>query len=467
MLLGTAPDPFYTKQHCGCEHLLEDMINDTNSSNQGDEEGEETWQQPGFSLGGSQGAFLASLLGPIQQDTLVTACSEDVPPSGTINAPTRSGVASGSATVQSTPFGRFDSRSNRADMAVFDVVGSLPTQHASQNDSIPRLFTQPKQNLTNSQFFGMDSSAAAEFRAFFGSGNMPDVGGGLQSNSNAPSQGLSLLTMNAQPNLSGSGGLGQQPGSIPSLSGNLPVQNTLNLNNAMSVTAQDTLRSQVNLHNALNNSWQQQIQHPPLPLQQQVQQQHPSQLQHQHQMELQQQHLQQPFNLSALQQPNQLNNEVAWSDPASLGGTPQLPPEIKWKGRGRSSTFPLKLHQMLLDLEKQEGGTAIASFLPHGRGFQIHKPKEFAKEIMPNYFRMSTYSSFQRQLNLYDFQRIAEGPEKGAYWHELFLKDQPMLSTNMKRSKVKGATRARQDERLKSYERQKDLSGNSTPSNHR
>lgn len=82
---------------------------------------------------------------------------------------------------------------------------------------------------------------------------------------------------------------------------------------------------------------------------------------------------------------------------------------------------------------------------------------------MPNYFRMSTYSSFQRQvsnskraseksfnicclfiphprhvqLNLYDFQRIAEGPEKGAYWHELFLRDQPMLSTNMKRNKVR------------------------------
>lgn len=462
MLLGTAPDPFQIKQHCGFEHLLvEDMINDSNSSSQGqgDAENGETGQQSGFWMGGSQGAFLASLLGPIQQDTPAAACSEENPSARRFNAPTGSGVASGSATVQSTQFGRFDSRSNQADIAGFDFVGSLPTQNASQNESIPRLFNQPKQNLSNSQFFGMDSSAAAEFRALFGSGNMSDLGGGLQSNSNASSQGLPLSTMNAQPNLSGSTGLlGQEPRSIPSLSGNLPVQNTLNLNNAMSATAQDTLRSQVNLHNALNSSWQQQIQ-PSLPLQQQLQQQHPSQLQHQ--LELQHQ-LQQTFNLSTLQQPDQLNNEVAWGDAASLGGPPQLPPEIKWKGRGRSSTFPLKLHQMLLDLEKQEGGTAIASFLPHGKGFQIHKPKEFSKEIMPNYFRMSTYSSFQRQLNLYDFQRIAEGPEKGAYWHELFLKDQPMLSTNMKRSKVKGATRARQDERLRSYERQKDLSGNYT-----
>jgi HSF-type DNA-binding len=34
---------------------------------------------------------------------------------------------------------------------------------------------------------------------------------------------------------------------------------------------------------------------------------------------------------------------------------------------------------------------------------------------MPLHFRMSRYSSFQRQLNLYDFQRITEGPDKGAY----------------------------------------------------
>jgi HSF-type DNA-binding len=73
------------------------------------------------------------------------------------------------------------------------------------------------------------------------------------------------------------------------------------------------------------------------------------------------------------------------------------------------------------------------------------------RDILPHYFRMSTFSSFQRQLNLYDFQRIGEGPEKGAYWHELFLKHQPMLSTGMKRNKAKGVTRACQEERMKLY----------------
>ncbi|GAX09661.1 hypothetical protein FisN_19Lh128 [Fistulifera solaris] len=112
------------------------------------------------------------------------------------------------------------------------------------------------------------------------------------------------------------------------------------------------------------------------------------------------------------------------------------PAEIKRKGR--SGSFPQKLHQILQELERQEGGREIASFLPHGKAFAIHKPRDFVKTIMPKYFRMSRFSSFQRQLNLYDFQRITEGRGKGAYYHDLFVKDKPMLASMMKRNKIKG-----------------------------
>jgi hypothetical protein len=81
---------------------------------------------------------------------------------------------------------------------------------------------------------------------------------------------------------------------------------------------------------------------------------------------------------------------------------------------GRVGKFPLKLHALLKDL-KEQGRSDIAAFLPHGRAFVIFNTAEFAKSIMPLHFRMSRYSSFQRQLNLYDFQRITEGPDKGAY----------------------------------------------------
>lgn len=106
--------------------------------------------------------------------------------------------------------------------------------------------------------------------------------------------------------------------------------------------------------------------------------------------------------------------------------------------KGRTGTFPQKLHQMLSDLEKEEGGSEIASYLPHGRAFAIHKPNEFVKKIMPKYFRMSRFSSFQRQLNLYEFMRITDGPDKGAYFHELFHRGRPVLASQIRRNKIKG-----------------------------
>lgn len=114
--------------------------------------------------------------------------------------------------------------------------------------------------------------------------------------------------------------------------------------------------------------------------------------------------------LALLQQQQQ--QALAAQDPTAQGMLQDpsmfpLPPDRRRKGR--TGTFPAKLHQMLSDLERQEGGILIASFLPHGRAFAIHKPRDFVKHVMPKYFRMSRFSSFQRQLNLYEFTRITEG----------------------------------------------------------
>jgi HSF-type DNA-binding len=115
-----------------------------------------------------------------------------------------------------------------------------------------------------------------------------------------------------------------------------------------------------------------------------------------------------------------------------------LPP-VK-KPKGRTGTFPQKLHKILADLESQDKSD-IASFMPHGQAFAIHKPIEFTEEVMPNYFRMSHFSSFQRQLNLYDFRRISDGPDKGGYYHEFFVREHVSASFMMRRNKVKGATK--------------------------
>jgi hypothetical protein len=106
-----------------------------------------------------------------------------------------------------------------------------------------------------------------------------------------------------------------------------------------------------------------------------------------------------------------------------------------------SESFPVKLHRLLLDLQMYDGGATIASFLPDGAAFAFHDVHRFEADVMRKYFpRMNKFASFQRQLNLYDFQRISDGPERGAYCHPSFNRDFPNLCRGMKRTKIKGTS---------------------------
>jgi hypothetical protein len=97
-------------------------------------------------------------------------------------------------------------------------------------------------------------------------------------------------------------------------------------------------------------------------------------------------------------------------------------------------TFPLKLFRMIEEAER-DGMEDVVSFLPHGKAFSIHKPRQFISDFMPKFFSTNRMSSFQRQLNLYGFRRITEGVDKGAYFHELFSKGQKNLCKQIKRKK--------------------------------
>jgi len=99
---------------------------------------------------------------------------------------------------------------------------------------------------------------------------------------------------------------------------------------------------------------------------------------------------------------------------------------------GVTEPFPEKVHRMLTDAEAN-GNDDILSFFPHGRAFAIHDPNRFVREILPKYVRQSQISSFQRQLNLYGFIRIASGPDEGGYYHELFLRGRRALCRYMRR----------------------------------
>eukprot|EP00588_Corethron_pennatum_P003967 CAMPEP_0194291888 /NCGR_PEP_ID=MMETSP0169-20130528/44412_1 /TAXON_ID=218684 /ORGANISM="Corethron pennatum, Strain L29A3" /LENGTH=604 /DNA_ID=CAMNT_0039039907 /DNA_START=8 /DNA_END=1822 /DNA_ORIENTATION=- len=107
---------------------------------------------------------------------------------------------------------------------------------------------------------------------------------------------------------------------------------------------------------------------------------------------------------------------------------------VRKKKGGVNQPFPEKLMEMLMKSED----TSVVSWLPHGRSFLVHRPKEFTENIMPQYFKQTKLTSFQRQLNLYGFRRITQGADAGSYYHELFLRGRPQLCMRMNRQKVKG-----------------------------
>mmetsp|Transcript_9887 Transcript_9887/g.14290 ORF Transcript_9887/g.14290 Transcript_9887/m.14290 type:complete len:386 (+) Transcript_9887:115-1272(+) len=104
---------------------------------------------------------------------------------------------------------------------------------------------------------------------------------------------------------------------------------------------------------------------------------------------------------------------------------------------GATAKFPEKLYLMLEDIYKS-GDESIVSWQPHGRAFRVHKKLRFVETVLPKFFGHSKYTSFTRQLNLYGFHRIKVGQDKGAYYHELFLRSQPYRCREMVRQLVKG-----------------------------
>jgi hypothetical protein len=98
----------------------------------------------------------------------------------------------------------------------------------------------------------------------------------------------------------------------------------------------------------------------------------------------------------------------------------------------RHESFPEKLYRILTETDLA-GGAHVVSFTPDGNALLIHKPVEFADQIIPLYFRHKRLASFKRQLRMYGFHRITVGPNVGGFEHPLFRRGSPDLCKTMKR----------------------------------
>lgn len=91
--------------------------------------------------------------------------------------------------------------------------------------------------------------------------------------------------------------------------------------------------------------------------------------------------------------------------------------------------LPPKLNVILSDPETQH----IISWMPHGRSWRIHEPQIFEQQVMPKYFKHTKWNSFIRLVNAWGFRRMAKGSDRGAYYHELFLRGMTHLHEKMHR----------------------------------